>query len=695
MVQQSLSNVRRRSFRERGASGLGRFLILAAAIALAPALIAAAPSPSPDEGATPSPSPTAGPLAVTISAPAFSPTNAVAVSGQKDADSSIRVINGGVINGGATSGGTLCSIPRNGDVTWNCIVSLASGADIVLTAIEDLDGSTGSAQSDPIDVLGAPTIDGNGGLSPGLVTGLGFAGSTVTVAVGGDPTGGCTSPVTATGYWSCSLAVPSGTWAVTATQTNPALGGGASSSVSGSVNVTIDKNAPAAPVVTSPRTGTVVTAPTVTFRGTGEDGGRIDVYLSNVPICSTTVSGTEWSCTTRSSATGTYAVLAVQRDQAGNYAAPSGEVRVSFAPAPTASAAPTPSAPGQTTAPADPAPSPSSPAAPSLPNDPRSGGSTDAGASPPDWQAPTAFGADIPTVAVSISRGTWALALLAALAFLVLIALPMRLLATTLHGRRLPRSPRVLGRNRRGESVPEPSAPAAPWIGIVASLAAATALIVLSTRVSDEVRYLRLTIAVAVGLVILNAAVMVVGRVVGARFGVSGRPRLLIVMLVGALLTAVLSRVTGVDPPVVAGALLGMAFVGRMPARPRGAVRLAEVASVVVLGVIAWVLVGPLAAASGFWAEFGRELCTTVALAGIGSALIMVLPIANLPGRVILEWSPSIWIATAAVVATIAGTVFVGTGVGFPVLASLAVAAGFSALSLGLWAWLRFSESLA
>jgi len=657
--------------------------MLVAALAIAPALMAA--SAPPDSSAAPSPPPSQAPLAVSISAPPFSPTNAVTLRGAKDVDSGITV----------TTGQTqLCAVAADTKESWSCVASIPNGGDVVLTATETLAGSTATAQSDPIDVLGPPTLDG-GGATPGIVSGLGYTGSTVTVSVSGNDGGGCSSPVTPDGYWSCSLAVPSGAWSVTATQRNPALGGGAPSSVSGSLTVTIDKDAPAPPVVTAPRTGSLITTPTVTYRGTGEDGGLIDVYLANVPVCSTTVTGTEWRCTTRVPAKGSYAVLAVLRDRAGNYASPSGEVRVSFGPAPTPSGTPSAPAAPPSTAPVQPVPTPSSPSTPALPNDPGSGGPTDAGSPATDWQTPTAFGADIPTPALSISQGNWPIALLAALAFLLLVALPVRLLATTLHGRRLPRGPRFTGRNRRGEPEAEPSPPPAAWIGITVSLAAATALVVLSTPVSDEVRYLRLTVAVALGLVILNAAVVVAGRIAAPRLGVFGRPRLLIVMLVAALLTAVLSRLTGIDPPVVTGVLLGMSFAGRIPARPRGGVRLAEVATVVVLALVAWTLVGPLAAASGFWAEFGRELSTTVALAGLGSALVMVLPIANLPGRVILEWSPPIWIATAAVVAAIAAAVFVGTGTGFPVLASLAVAAGFSALSLGLWAWLRFSESLA
>ena len=656
--------------------------MLLTAFAIAPVLMAA--SAPPDSGAAPSPSP--APLAVSISVPTFSPTNAVTVSGAKDVDSSIIV----------TTGQTqLCTVAADSTQTWSCIASIPSGADIVLTATETLSGSTATAQSDPLDVLGPPTLN-TGGATPGIVSGLGYAGSTVTVTVSGNPSGGCSSPVTPEGYWSCSLAVPSGAWSVTATQRNAALGAGEPSSVSGSLGVTIDKDAPAAPVVTSPRAGSLITTPTVTYRGTGEGGGMIDVYLANIPVCSTTVSGTEWRCTTRSPAKGSYAVLAVLRDRAGNYASPSGEVRVSFGPSPSPSATPSaPAAPPPATAPQKPAPTPSAPSTPGLPNDPGSGGSSDGGSPPTDWQTPTAFGADIPTPVLSISQGNWPIALLAALAFLVLVALPLRLLATTLHGRRFPRAPRFTGRNRRGEPEAEPGPPPAPWIGIALSVAAATAVVVLSTPISGEVRYLRLTIAVALGLIILNAAVVITGRITAPRLGVSGRPRLLIVMLVAALLTAVLSRVTGIDPPVVTGVLLGMSFAGRIPARPRGGVRLAELVAVLVLALVAWTLVGPLDAASGFWGEFGRELSTTIALAGLGSALVMVLPVANLPGRVILEWSAPIWIGTAAAIAAIAAVVFVGTGSGFPVLASLAVAAGFSALSLGLWAWLRFSESLA
>jgi len=658
--------------------------MLAAALAFTPALMAASAPPSPE--AAPSPSPSQAPPSVSISASPFSPTNAVTITGTKDVDASV------VVTAGSNQ---LCSVAADEKDTWSCVASIASGADIVLTATATVAGGTATAQSDPVDVLGAPTLN-NAGATPGIVSGLGYAGSTVTVTVSGNAAGGCTSPVTPDGYWSCSLAVPSGAWSVTATQRNAALGGGASSSVSGSLSVTIDKDAPAAPVVTSPRAGALITTPTVTYRGTGEDGGSIDVYVANIPVCSTTVSGTEWRCTARSPAKGSYAVLAVLRDRAGNYASPSGEVRVSFAPAVSPSPSPSaPASPSPSTVPAPPAPSPSSPTWPALPNDPWSGGTTDAGRPPTDWQTPTAFGADIPTPVLSISRGTWPIALLAALAFLVLVAMPVRLLATTLHGRRLPRAPRFTGRNRRGEPEAEPSPPVAPWVGIAVSLAAATALIVLSRPVSDEVRYLRLTIAVALGLVILNAAVVAAGRIAAPRLGVTGRPRLVVVMLLAALLTAVLSRLTGIEPPVVAGVVLGMSFAGRIPARPRGGVRLAELAVVLVLALVAWTLVSPLAAASGFWAEFGRELCTTVALAGLGSALVMVLPIANLPGRVILEWSLPIWVGTAVVVATIAAAVFVGAGAGFPVLASLAVAAGFSALSLGLWAWLRFSESLA
>ena len=52
-----------------------------------------------------------------------------------------------------------------------------------------------------------------------------------------------------------------------------------------------------------------------------------------------------------------------------------------------------------------------------------------------NWATPTAFGAMLPTLSSSVTTGTLALAPLLALTFVVLVALPLRLLAGAIRGR--------------------------------------------------------------------------------------------------------------------------------------------------------------------------------------------------------------------------------------------------------------------
>lgn len=686
-MQLSLSNVERRSFRDCGASAVGRVLlgriVLIGAFASLGAALMGAATPN----ATPSPPPLGGSAVgeVTIdTVPSFSPLNTVQLSGTKDAGASLDILP---LASGAMP--PCAPIAANSETSWRCTAAVPNGANIVLTAQETLGGTTAEAATDPFDVLGPPTVSGNADfLTTGLIAGQGFAGATVVATVSGAPDGGCTSATNSDGYWSCSLAAPSGDWSVSATQSRADLGGGTSSSVSGSLDVVVDKDAPAPPTITFPAAGTRVTASTVTYRGTGEDGGLVDIYLDNTPVCSTGVSGSSWSCAIAAPARGTHTLQAIQRDAAGNFSSPSPAIRLVFGAASATSGPPQPPPPSATPTPSPtrttPAPSRSVPEQPAAPAPPTGG-------PPSGWEQPGAFGSSIPTFTAAIADGNWLFAPLAALAFLVLVALPLRLLARTLLNRN--RRPRIRLMGRAGsEPEPDDARPVNPWLAGLLPLATAVAVIVLAGGVDDQLRYLRLAVTTVTGLAILNlVGVVLPARLISRHRGVDGRPRLLLLLLIAAVLAAALSRATGIDPPVVAGVLIGTGFAGGLPARNRGTVRLAEVGSVTILAVLAWFGHG-LLGSTGFAAVAAGEVLATIALAGFGSAVVMILPIASLPGRVILEWSPPVWIVTALVVATVAAAVLLGVPDDFPMLGSLAVAASFAALSLAVWSWRRFVE---
>ena len=685
-MQPSQSNVPRRSFRYRGTDVLFRlalFGLVAITCALATPLAGAADPGGPTPAPTPyvSASPDASRFAIT--GPTFSPTNTVVLEGSKAAGSRVTV------HGLGSSDQPLCTIAPDQETTWQCDpVEIADGKDLPLTAEQDLGGTLSEATA-TIDVLGAPTIDGTPGYpTTGLVSGTAFGGATVTATLD-DSTPGCTTVASDNGYWSCSLNVGSGGYTVQATQFRADVGNGASSSPSASLDIVVDKDAPASPVITSPRAGTRVVSPTVVFSGTGENGGTVDVYIDKSPVCLSSVSGGVWTCSYTGAPNGTHSMLAIQRDAAGNFSAPSPPMTVFFGPKPAAAAPPgtVPPPPTQTPTPSPtPTPTPvtprSSPVPP--PSDPS------AAANP--WGAPTGFGASLPTVSESVTGGNWLGAPLLALGYIVLVALPLRLLASALRGRFRKPTLRLTGRNRHALPEEDARPRVNPWLAGTVPLAAAAAVIELTVGINDELRYLRLTAAVMLGLALLNVGVAVSARL-ALRRQKTGRLRFLPIMLVAALLSGLLSRITGIEPPLVVGVLLGLGFVGALPAKPRAIANLVEVGSVTVLAVLAWLGWSSLGPVEGFWALTLEETLATVAIAGFGSAVILLLPIAGLPGRAILEWSFPVWLGAIAVASIVASAVILGgKGVHFPIIGSIAVAAAFTAVSLAVWAWLRFVE---
>jgi hypothetical protein len=677
----------RRSFRDRGANGVRRRGLRGIAIAgvAASALLAALSLGA--QGAAAAPEEIQA-SAATITAPTagqFLGNNSFTVTGTADAGSTVVV---------TAPGGADCTVAPTTASPWSCVLDhVPNGSGIVLTATETKADATTSSASVTVNVLGAPTLDGPGSfVTPGIVSGGALTGATVSVMVNGSGGQGCTS-VAVNSYWSCSISAPTGgPYTVTAHQSMHGIGG--PSDESNSQKVTVDKDRPAAPVVTSPRTNSRVVTEPVTFSGTGEPNGFLNVYVDASPVCGASVSSAgRWSCAASGIKHGVHAVQAIQSDLAGNFSDPSAPSRVYFGPRPASAVPPAP--PPPSTESPTPSPEPSASPDPPAPYVPGSG-------EPPpslhesltNWGTPTTFGTNLPTLAETISQGNWLFAPLLALGFILLVALPLRLVASTLRGRiRLPRT-QFTGRNR---SLPEPddTPPPNPWLVGAIPLAIAAGFAVVAVGYNGEVRFLRLLAAVGIGLAVLNVVgVAIATRAASKLQGVSGRLRFLPLLLLAAGLAAVLSRWTGIEPPVLAGVLIGVGF-GRMTAsRPRAIVSLVEVGTIVILAVAAWLAFQWIGPVQGFWATLSTEVLATICLAGLGSAVILMLPLGRLPGRVVAEWSPPAWLVAMAIVATLAWVIVLGgSDARFPVMGSAMVAGGFAAVSLAVWAWTRYVET--
>ncbi|TFD57255.1 hypothetical protein E3T39_14675 [Cryobacterium suzukii] len=714
-------------------------LLLGCAMALTtPVLVTAqadeTAAPATVQQSTPdaTPSATAEPNATTDSAPSpqiespgngqFISSNRTTVSGSKAADQEIQLLS-------PRGGDPLC-IVDDSSTSWRCDnVYLQNGPNITLRVV--VTGVPSLSDDIAVAVLGAPTVLGGltGSESNGWVRGTGHPQAIVTATLPNGDT--CNSTADNSGAWACLFSgLGNGSQQVTASQSST-FSGPSTSNASAPVTIVFDVTAPDAPIVTAPGAGTQVPVAGTQYTGTGETGATVTVFAGAYSVCSAPVTGGTWTCSAGGVAAGSYSVIAVQKDNAGNVGPGSTPLSVSYvaettaAPTPSESAsatppvAPTPSAvaspppdgsiavPG---APPEPSPSPAPGTNAPIPEaaGPEHSGEA-ASAFPGQWNDPTRFAAPIGPTG-SDSPFPWLQAVLLALGALLLIAVPLRMLAGTIsrtrNGRPLRALPSLAGRNRaREEFEVAPTINLNRWLRGGAALLAAATFVMLSGPVVDQPAYLRLLVAVIIGLVLVNAVAILVplwwsSRVMRQNGKVTFLPRYLLIIAAAAIA----SRVFDVHPALLFG-LLGsitlsatMDASGRAGAQPtaaqRGQLAAVRVGALGAFAVLAWVLGSLLPSASDFVTSLAAETINTIVLAAIGSAVLILVPIGHTSGRRILAWSPPLW----------AGLTVVTYGILFSALAPVVeqlendgtgmalwiAAATFAALCASAWVWQRF-----
>lgn len=616
-----------------------------------------------------------------ITAPAdgaFDGDGTVTVTGTKAADATVEVR--------ASTGGDQACVVGSGSVEWACEFVLPSG-EAVVTAIElPADGSDPVQASVQLRVLTAPGIGGvDPQLTTGTITGTGFPGAGIRV-IGSGPTSfdvGC-GVVLGGGVWTCVLPVTeSGTYAVEVRQSWPGSPG--EESAPGYRTLLVDRDPPGLPVIASPAAGETVQSP-FTINGTGEDGGRVDVFLDGVLVCTATVSGGAWSCTA-SGVDGTRNLQAIQWDPAGNPSGSTGTRMITVGPPavpqePEESEGPLPpddSSEGSVPPPVPPTspgatPPPSSAGPEFLP--PPIGGRS--GVGPLEtWGLPTGYGAAIPAPAVlglEFGEGGWVSPVVVAAGFVLLVALPLRLLRTPVLADRLRRpAVRIAGRNRGRMPEPQPTRPLMIGAG---ALVVAGGLAAIAGGIQAEARFVRLALAALIAILLLNAVALLAARIAGAELA-----RIQPALLAAAAVLALGSRALGVQPPVVFAIVLigsATALAGRVAAT--------GIAAPWAVGVTAWLL---HVEGEGFAAALAGEVLAVLVVAGLGSAVVLALPVGRLPGQVLLERSPVGWAALTMLVTTTAAAVLVrDAAVDLWWIPALATA--FAAVVTASWLWLTY-----
>lgn len=611
----------------------------------------------------------------------------VTLSGTKDAGSTLVIRRGGQI---------VCTVGDADALTWQCADLPTPSGVHAFTGDETLaDTSVVPLAPLTLRVLAPPVLDGAGGsvLTTGRFTGTAVPGASIRLQSTGESgaTEHACPAALPSGFWSCVVDLPNGVYQVTARQQSAAIGPEQSGSTS-PVSATIDRTPPSAPTITSPRPGTTPLA-AVTARGGGERGATLQLFVDGAVVCEAVVSSSgAWQCPLRWPSPGAYTLQALQRDRAGNFSAASARVEVRFSPPadpPAASAPAAPPLPGST-----PTPKPDASGAP-LPEGP---GAAGAPAPPPstNWGTPTGFGASLPTAQQVIDRGGWVLAPLIGLAYLLLIALPVRAAATHVLPRlRRRRRLTLTGRNR-DDLDDEASAAAraplvlSPHLVAAGTLGGAAIIAALSGGIDAEVRYLRLTAAIGAGLVLLNIVGVLLPARLAARVGATRAVvRLLPGILLVALAAALVSRLGGLQPPLLAGVLIAAAAAVGSGRRAMAGVAVAQTSGVAALALLGWAAHDLLSPSTGFWMTLASETAAAVALGGLGSLLMLLLPVGPLPGRTLYAVSPPAWAVIALVSAGVTGAILVA-GPAFPLAVLTLAGAAFAAVLTAAVVWVRW-----
>lgn len=708
------------SSRFRGILGVA----LAALIVLTGASVFAGTSAAFAES-TPSPAPPAtapAPLpAPTITSPApgtFVNGTSVRVQGTKAPGTSIQILAG-------PGQDSLCQVSGDAGTNFDCVVPVSqSGRQYVLTAVQYGGGQTENQRASvTIQALMPPTVNPQSGTTPGPISGKGYPGATVTVASNGNVF--ATTTVTNAGAWGATIpdSTPSGTYNIQATQAFTP--GGAASRPSTSVPIRVEIESIPAPTITSPTNGQNVSPANATYSGTGTDGLTVMVNAGNEQgerlVCTATVSGGRWSCSGAGMPSGAATLIALQTD-GKNLPASSIPVSVNYGAAsgsggtPTAPGTPgsTPQAPGTKTPAPTVAPAPGSTATPA-PAPATPGQTPSEGATPPGggglqenggtWADSTPFtNALQPTSGVLFTAEWWRAVALAAGA-IALLLVPARLLANIVAARISPVRrhghgiSHFTGRNRSAaefDRAPELPSPGV-WVTGAFGIVMTAILVMLANPIEGQPGYLRLLLASVIALLLVNAAGTLM-PVVLARWWKAGPATIKLAprYLIAVAAASALSRLLELQPAILFGLVFTVSLVSVIGAELRGKVALARIAAVFSVGVVGWVATGLIGQPSGFWGALGSEIAGITAMAGVGSAAIMLIPLGQLSGRAIYSWSKPLWMAVTLMMFTALflqlGPVIDSWQGGVAASVAVLLAVGFGAVSLSLWLWRRYVQ---
>ena len=128
----------------------------------------------------------------------------------------------------------------------------------------------------------------------------------------------------------------------------------------------------------------------------------------------------------------------------------------------------------------------------------------------------------------------------------------------------------------------------------------------------------------------------------GTIAGFRAAPATLLVVAIAVVLT----RVTGFEPGIIFGLVAGVTFAAAATTAAEGRTALAGAGLGYALALVGWIgysAIGTTAEDAGFWRVFASDTLSGLAIAGIASLPLALIPLRGLPGHTLWKWRRPVW----------------------------------------------------
>lgn len=170
-------------------------------------------------------------------------------------------------------------------------------------------------------------------------------------------------------------------------------------------------------------------------------------------------------------------------------------------------------------------------------------------------------------------------------------------------------------------------------------------------------------------------------------------------ILIG-LVCVLISRISGFQPGYLYGLLIGVVFARELSKTDEGRATFIGAALMLGAALIAWLGLGLLPAGDGFALVVARTVLAATLVAGLEGVVFGLLPLRFLPGEPLFAWNRRLWAIAIGIGAFAFFHILINPASGYlsdssrvPLLTTLVLLIGFSAVSVVFWAWFRFRGS--